>query len=120
MNLVIRKSIQTDWHTRVYSKDEDLHPLPKNWDVLREAILIRDRHKCRVCHRKDFLSVHHKIPREDGGSDAPENLETLCDACHNLMELQYSEGTRVVNDKQANDSGDWHEWVYGGARNPKL
>ena len=29
-----------------------------------------------------MLSAHHAIPRVEGGSDSPSNLETLCVACH--------------------------------------
>ena len=57
------------------------------WNV-REYVLYRDGHECRLCggKRKDpVLEVHHKIRRIDGGSDRPENLITLCSTCHDLL-----------------------------------
>ena len=56
--------------------------------LIREYVLYRDGHKCRLCggKRKDpVLEIHHKIRRIDGGSDRPENLVTLCSTCHNLL-----------------------------------
>ena len=33
-------------------------------------------------HRIHKLTVHHIIPREEGGTHAMENLITLCEECH--------------------------------------
>ena len=41
----------------------------------------KKRH-CEICHGKDRLTVHHKIPKELGGLDNIENLMTLCYKCH--------------------------------------
>lgn len=30
--------------------------------------------------------AHHLVPRERGGTDSHENLETLCTECHNAVE----------------------------------
>ena len=53
---------------------------------LRREVLARDRHRCRApgCGRTRFLEVHHIVPRQRGGSNRPENLVTLCGACHRL------------------------------------
>jgi 5-methylcytosine-specific restriction endonuclease McrA len=53
----------------------------------RRKVLSRDRHCCRApgCEHTKFLEVHHVIPRADGGGIDPENLITLCSACHRLM-----------------------------------
>jgi hypothetical protein len=54
------------------------------WNV-REYVLWRDRHTCQACkgHSKDpVLNVHHIDQRQDGGSDRPGNLITLCRKCH--------------------------------------
>jgi len=63
----------------------------------RREVLARDGHRCRApgCGRTRFLEVHHLVPRAHGGSNQPENLVTLCGACHRL----------------------WHE---GGGRSSKL
>jgi N6-L-threonylcarbamoyladenine synthase len=53
------------------------------WNV-REYVLFRDGHKCqgrRNCGNK-ILNVHHIESRKTGG-DAPNNLITLCEDCHN-------------------------------------
>jgi hypothetical protein len=51
---------------------------------LRRRVLERDRFRCRAagCSRTRFLSVHHLVPREQGGENRPENLVTLCEGCH--------------------------------------
>lgn len=51
---------------------------------------IRARWRCEKCGletagRGPFpgvLQLHHRIPLQDGGSDALENLQALCDPCH--------------------------------------
>lgn len=53
---------------------------------MRRTVLERDRYRCRAagCRSTRFLSVHHLVPREVGGSNDPENLITLCAGCHRL------------------------------------
>ena len=51
---------------------------------VREYILFRDGHKCQCCHGKSgdpILNVHHIESRMTGGN-APNNLITLCEHCH--------------------------------------
>lgn len=53
------------------------------WNV-REYVLWRDGHTCQCCKgkKKDpILNVHHIESRKTGG-DAPNNLITLCETCH--------------------------------------
>lgn len=53
------------------------------WNV-REYVLFRDGHTCQCCKGKSkdkILNVHHIESRKTGG-DAPNNLITLCEACH--------------------------------------
>lgn len=52
------------------------------WEDSREIALKRDNRKCRNCDAESNIHVHHLIPRYLGGSDDPENLITLCSACH--------------------------------------
>lgn len=63
------------------------------WEKLRKTILMRDRYTCQVCGINDGnrpLHVHHKIPFRNFASIAeanrPENLVTLCPACHQRAE----------------------------------
>jgi 5-methylcytosine-specific restriction endonuclease McrA len=53
---------------------------------VRRMVLARDRHRCRApgCGHNRFLEVHHRVPRVKGGTNRPENLLTLCSACHRL------------------------------------
>ena len=63
----------------------------------RNHIFRRDDYTCQNCgepHRKingygiplpttdGQLDLHHKIPRSQGGTDAPDNLITWCRKCH--------------------------------------
>lgn len=53
------------------------------WNI-REYVLFRDGHKChgrKGCKNK-ILNVHHIESRKTGGN-APNNLITLCENCHN-------------------------------------
>lgn len=56
------------------------------WNV-REYVLHRDNHKCQNpnCKNKSkqpILEVHHILFKDNGGTDAPNNLITLCSKCH--------------------------------------
>ncbi len=53
------------------------------WNV-REYVLFRDGHVCQCCKGKSKdprLNVHHIESRKTGGN-APNNLITLCETCH--------------------------------------
>ncbi len=67
-------------------------------------ILRRDNYTCRLCNTPNWeinendipipttngwLDVHHKIYIEDGGTDAPENLITLCRGCHRMVHREH-------------------------------
>lgn len=57
----------------------------KDFWNLREYVLYRDSHTCQACNGKskdNILNVHHVKHREDGGTDRPDNLITLCETCH--------------------------------------
>lgn len=63
------------------------------WNV-REYVLFRDGHTCQCCKGKSkdkILNVHHIESRKTGGN-APNNLMTLCETCHN----GYHEGTIML------------------------
>lgn len=53
------------------------------WNV-REYVLWRDNHTCQYCKgrlKDKVLNVHHIESRKTGGN-APNNLITLCETCH--------------------------------------
>ena len=46
-------------------------------------VLNRDKYTCQHCKTKQgTLEVHHIVFRNNGGSDEPDNLITLCRHCH--------------------------------------
>ena len=53
---------------------------------IRESVLRRDRYLCVAClaagRPTPATQVDHVIPLSAGGTDAMDNLQSLCDACH--------------------------------------
>ena len=47
----------------------------------RDAIRQRDRYLCVKCERYG-MQVDHIVPRRFGGGNNPENLQLLCEECH--------------------------------------
>lgn len=72
--------------------------VPLNLDLYRKPVrrytpnrrkrrLIRDvlkraRWKCEVCLTRENLTLHHRVPRSEGGADCRSNLQVLCVDCH--------------------------------------
>ena len=56
------------------------------WQQLREQILKRDTYLCKQCLSEGKVTqgkeVDHKIPKSQGGTDRPANLQTLCTPHH--------------------------------------
>jgi 5-methylcytosine-specific restriction enzyme A len=57
------------------------------WRTLRAQILKRDRYRCVTCG-KPATQVDHTTPRAHGGTDAPDNLRSLCTPCHHRKTVQ--------------------------------
>jgi hypothetical protein len=60
------------------------------WRRLSRQAKQRDNYQCQVCGDRPGdpycqLHAHHRVPRGQGGSDALENLITLCDLCHAVV-----------------------------------
>ena len=73
------------------------------WNV-REYVLWRDNHECQCCHGKskdNILNVHHIESRRTGGN-APNNLITLCETCHDA----YHKGEIKLNIKRGKSFRD--------------
>jgi len=69
---------------------------------VRREVLARDQHRCQApdCGRTQFLEVHHIVSRRQGGANKPDNLITLCGACHRLWhERRKSPATLIVEPK---------------------
>ena len=68
----------------VSGEDYQHGPLEDYYNT-REYVLARDKYTCQCCKGKSKdkkLETHHIVFRSQGGSDAPDNLVTLCHTCH--------------------------------------
>lgn len=112
----------------------------KRWRVIRANILFRDKKECQRCGTKSKagrgLTIHHIVPRSEGGSVHGSNLVTLCHVCHDTVEMKgYRTYAEVITtdepikyyDEELEDfvakaidldRPIWHNWVYGGKRRP--
>lgn len=66
---------------------ENVKPRPagRRWQAKRQQIQVEQGSRCQGCGRlwmPELDQVDHRVPREQGGSDADENLQLLCDDCH--------------------------------------
>lgn len=60
----------------------------KGYYNVKAYVLSRDKYKCQSKQKikhSDKLHVHHIVFRSDGGTNAPSNLITLCECCHNAL-----------------------------------
>jgi len=128
------------WHSKVYAESQD--DVPENWKQIRQWVLIRDNHICYRCGQKGGrnLTVHHIIPRTEGGTYEMDNLITLCSTCHDFVELaglrslveiaasmtEEERQQKKADEEETNkprvehfECPEWHKWVYGGHKNPK-
>ena len=67
--------------------------------AVRRGVLARDGFHCQApgCGNRRFLEVHHIVPREQGGSNKPRNLTTLCTLCHGLVHEKGNTAAGVVS-----------------------
>lgn len=63
------------------------HSIPPR---LRRAVFQRDHYRCQAagCNHTQFLQIHHRVPRAQGGASALGNLVTLCSRCHRALHEQ--------------------------------
>lgn len=133
--------MNTDWHKKVYRKNYKKSKVTDEWHKTKLACLKRDKFTCQRCEKKNSqgrgMTAHHVTPRSDGGGDNLENLITLCDPCHDYVEVnelrtrttiigsyEVQVDMRAEQTKYATDEGyhfirpAWHKWVYGGSKKP--
>ena len=131
----------TDWHGHVYKPKEESFMDKDEWELLRREVIVRDKFRCLRCDKKFRgyrpITVHHLTPRSEGGHDGLTNLVSLCDTCHDYVEINelrtkaaiigsidYGEDPAVKVVKKSNgpkndrdrERPDWHKHVYGGVR----
>jgi DnaD/phage-associated family protein len=91
-----------------YKESESIIPSPPGWidsnyvafgvpEELRQETFDRDGRKCVICGAKEDLSIDHIIPRSKGGTNDPENLQTLCRSCNSSKKNR--EAAAILKDK---------------------
>jgi 5-methylcytosine-specific restriction endonuclease McrA len=131
------KKEDKEWRSGVYKKV--VYKTNPNWKKIRAAILFRDGFMCIRCEtgkNRRNLTIHHLIPRSEGGEDYSENLITLCPECHDYVEVQdlrtltdivasydlpnkekeVKEKTVTAIEEDMFPRPVWHKYVYGGVR----
>jgi hypothetical protein len=70
-------------------------PPKAEWDRIRKIVLERDNYTCTSCgHRAlKWMNVHHL---EESGENKPENLGTMCVACHAVLHIGMNLGLGVI------------------------
>jgi hypothetical protein len=71
------------------------------WQRTRAAVRRRDGNRCVVCGATSGLSVHHIVKAREGGSDAMDNLVTLCRRHHGMADSRRPR--RTVDDEHRLD-----------------
>lgn len=121
-----------------HDRTDDMFFRSDEWTDLRRQTFDRDKQKCLRCDKKFSLidlNAHHMIPRAEGGADDTTNLVTLCEPCHDIVEIaEYRTKADIMasydNDQVEKDDTPetedwdddpynrpiWHRWVYGGVR----
>ena len=69
---------------------------PPDWSERKEFVLNRDDRRCRLCTSTENLHVHHVWPVSFSSNHTPQNLITLCLACH--MKQAYWEHDHLVSE----------------------
>lgn len=129
---------RADWYSKVYKPHDhsgDFYSSPE-WLKLRRECFYRDLYRCIRCDKRfkvEHLTAHHIRPRNEGGDDILENLTTLCDSCHDFVEVEghktladiigsYDKPLPESEPEPKNEPQDqykrpeWHKWVYGGVK----
>jgi len=121
------------WESKVYHPSKSMDRVEDaEWKALVKVVKARDKHSCQSCGIKIGLSVHHILSREEGGTDLPSNLITLCGFCHNEIEgLGFKDKLQIIDFKRKRKyiKQDthivtqekpirWQQWVYGGYKKP--
>ena len=54
----------------------------RQWQRVRQCVLVRDGRRCRVCKTRDGVDVHHIRFRSVGGENSTANCAAICKCCH--------------------------------------
>jgi len=83
---------------------------PPDWDRRKAACLSRDGHVCQLCGNRDRLHVHHVWPVSYSSLHTPQNLITLCNACH-MQQGYWNHADLVTQNIHANKKYDVKSYV---------
>lgn len=132
-----RSNGKVEWQQKVYQINEDNTEKLDEFHTLCNFVFRRDEFSCQACFRTRyklsqvglFLTAHHVIPRIERGLDIMDNLLTLCNECHDVIEETKFRTKPEIYGYMTKDKKHWHrdetygekwtQWVYGGRRKPK-
>lgn len=67
---------------------------------LKKEIFTRDNFRCIKCGETSMLTIDHIKPQSEGGTDLPDNLQTLCLTCNakkgNSHKLGFFERLKLI------------------------
>ena len=63
-------------------KREKAREKERDWQRVRQCVLVRDGYRCRVCKTREGVDVHHIRFRSVGGEDSTANCAAICRICH--------------------------------------
>ena len=63
-------------------KRRKVSPSSRQWQHVRRQVFERDGYRCQKCGKAGRLEAHHVVHLSAGGTDAVENVQTLCRGCH--------------------------------------
>lgn len=70
---------------------------PREWAIIRTAVVIRARYRCQACGARRPLEVPRVVKRSQGGSDAIwTGLVALYRRCHAWTDAAYRQGRLVI------------------------
>lgn len=129
--------ILREWRSKVYhvNTTDEFYSSPE-WRKLRRDCFARDNWRCLRCDkrfRSEALNAHHMTPRLDGGVDDLTNLVSLCNECHDFVEISgFRNRAEIIGsyEKPATEKPEppkslddidskrpaWHKFVYGGVK----
>lgn len=74
------------WESHQKGKSRHERGYGSKWDKIRARVIARDKHLCQECLRSgratEAKTVDHIKPKAHGGTDADDNLQSLCWPCH--------------------------------------
>lgn len=80
------QALAVGWSARQRGKTTTQRGYGHSWRVIRDRILKRDKYCCVKCRELGFVvkatDVDHIVPKEFGGDDSDENLQSLCKVHH--------------------------------------